>query len=30
MGGDTEPQVFEKRVTIWQASDFDSAMDRRN
>jgi hypothetical protein len=26
-GADTEPRVFEERVTIWQASDFDSAIE---
>src|SRR5665213_1590883 len=24
---DTEPRVFEERVTIWRASDFDSAIE---
>lgn len=27
VGADTEPRVFEERVTIWQASDFDSAIE---
>jgi hypothetical protein len=27
VGADTEPRVFEERVTIWQASDLDSAIE---
>jgi hypothetical protein len=27
VGTDTEPRAFEERITIWQASDFDSAIE---
>jgi hypothetical protein len=27
VGADSEPRVFEERVTIWQAGDFDSAIE---